>query len=280
MALRLRSSFLLLLLLSASLISNAQNIAEDEGVLSKKEYARFLGISAGPTYQVFHDELISGMRYEKVGGAVAISNTKINDVKFTELNFQGSYLNMGRKSEELLKATVQQLKATMDYRHTYKLALLDENYFDVRAGMLFSTLFCHRNAKHLPNTGDIYEYAIALGLTGKIAKQQTFRGRQGYVILDLNMPLFANMSRPGYLNHSTELDPESTTIKRIFANNRFTSFGRFFRFNSRFHILYPIKNGNKLRFTYQWDYYRMKGDGDIKVFSAEHTFLITFLFNY
>ncbi|OSZ78485.1 hypothetical protein CAP35_09600 [Chitinophagaceae bacterium IBVUCB1] len=273
-------SALLLLLLSISIHCSAQNIAEDEGVLSKKEYARYLGVSIGPTYQVFHDQLISNMRYEKIGTTAAISNTKINDVKYTELHFQGSYLNMGRESEELVKATARQLKATMDYKHTYKLALLDENYFDVRAGALFSTLFCHRNAEHIVNTGDVYEYAISLGLTGKIAKQQTFNQRQGHIILDLNMPLISNFSRPEYLNHSTVLDPESTTIKRIFANNRFTSFGRMFRFNSRIHILYPIKNGNKMRFTYQWDYYRMKGDADVKVFSAEHTFFITFLFNY
>lgn len=269
-----------LLLSCIALGTQAQNIAEDEGILSAKEYARYLGIGAGAAYHSLHDELMSAMRYERIGATANISNTKISETKYTELSFQGAWLKMGRKSEELINANMRSLKATMDYRHMYKLSLMDEAVFDVRAGVLFSTLFAYRNAPHLINASDVYEYAISLGLTGKIAKQQSFGSRQGHIIWDMSIPFISDISRPGYLNQSTELDPDATTLKTIFANNTFTSFGKMFRLNSRIHLLYPLKNGNKLRFTYQWDYYKMKSNSGAKVFSAEHSLILNFLFNY
>lgn len=269
-----------LLLLLSAFPSFAQNMAEDEGVLSKKEYSRLLGFGVGATYQTFMDEVLSDMRYDKIGATAGITNSKTSETKYTELAFQGSLLNMSRKSEELVKAKIKSFKATMDYRHMYKLSLLNEGIYDVRAGALFSMLFCNRNAPHLGNTGKVYEYAISLGLTAKIARQQQFSGRQGYIIWDVSLPFVSNISRPSYLNQSTSLDPESTLAKDIFGNSTFTSFGKMFRFNSRIHVLYPIKNGNKLRFTYQWDYYKMKSNSGDRVFSAEHTLMLSFLFNY
>ena len=45
--------------------------------------------------------------------------------------FQGSMLNMERKSDELVNQKIKYYKAFMDYRHMYKLAVLDENIYAV-----------------------------------------------------------------------------------------------------------------------------------------------------
>ncbi|MFN4248254.1 MAG: hypothetical protein ACK4EY_11050 [Flavipsychrobacter sp.] len=269
-----------LLLSCLAVGANAQNISEDEGILSKKEYARYLGFGVGTTYQSFYDEVLSSKRYDKIGVAACISNTKINDVKYTELMFQGSMLNMERKSDELVNQKIKYYKAFMDYRHMYKLAVLDENIYDVRAGALFSTLFGHRYAPALANTGNVYEYAISVGLTGKVAREQTFSGRRGHIIWDLSIPFFTNTSRPSYMNVNEGVGPTNKALTQMFANNTITAFGKYMRINSRLHILYPLKNGNKLKFTYQWDYYTMKGGSGEKVYTAEHTFMLNYQFNY
>lgn len=269
------------LLLSCMFVgTHAQNISEDEGILSKKEYARYLGIGVGATYQTFYDEVLSSKRYDKTGVALSISNTKINDVKYTELTFQGSMLNMERKGEELVNHKIKYYKAFMDYRHMYKLSVLDDNIYDVRAGALFSTMFGHRYAPDLLNTGNVYEYAISVGLTGKIAREQTFSGRKGHIIWDVSIPFFTNTSRPSYMNISEGVGPTNKALTNMFANNTITAFGKYMRLNSRIHILYPLKNGNKIKFTYQWDYYKMKGEGGERVFTAEHTLMLTLLLNY
>jgi hypothetical protein len=247
----------------------AQNVEEDETIVSKNGYTRYLGFGAGIAYRSFYDEVMSSIRYSKIGATGSIANVKTNETKYTELIFQGSYMEMNRPSDALVKTRTKAINGLMDYRHMYKLDVpfLNDGIYDVRAGGMFSTQFCLKDAEHLGNSAKVNEYAISLGLTAKIARQQFSLDRKAYVIWEVSLPFIANIGRPGYINQPNSLVNDRTALGDMFANNAFGTFGKFFRLNSR------------ISFTYQWDYYKMKNISG-KVYNAEHSFILTYLFNY
>lgn len=277
-----RKRVLTLLFLLQTLIGYTQNVEEDDGIVSKNGYTRYLGIGAGAAYRTLYDEVMSSMRYERVGATAMLSNIKINETKHTELLFQGSYLKLGRKSDELVKANMRALYGSMDYRHLYKLDIpfLNDGVYDFRAGGMFTTQFCYKNAPHLEYSSRVTEYAIALGASMKLSREMFVNDRKSFLIWEFSIPFIEFMSRPGYLNQPTILNTENSAVSNFFANNTFGSWGKYMRLNSRVSLLYAVKNGNKIRITYQWDYYKMKGAGGYKVYTAEHSLMLAFLFNY
>lgn len=276
-----RIAYTVAIVLITAHVASAQNTEEDETIVSVKGYTRYLGFGAGAAYRSFVDEVMSPLKYSKIGATASITNIKTNETKYTELYFQGSYLEMNRPSDALVKAHTKSINGLMDYRHMYKLDVpfLNDGIYDVRAGAMLSTQFSLKNAEHLGNSSKVNEYAASLGLTGKIARQQITNDRKTYLIWEVSLPFIASIGRPGYMNQPTSLTNDRSTFESLFENNAVGTFGKFFRLNSRISYLYSIKNGNKLRFTYQWDYYKMKGISG-KVYTAEHSLILTYLFNY
>jgi hypothetical protein len=109
----------------------------------------------------------------------------------------------------------------------------------------------------------VIERRNAIGVTGGVVFNDSVNGGQA----------------PGYLNQAGTLNIDHNSFNDFFANNSFGTFGKFTRLKSRLSYLYGIKNGNKLRFTYQWDYYKMKNISG-KTYNIEHSFIMTYLFNY
>jgi hypothetical protein len=259
----------------------AQDVNDDETIASKNGYTRYLGFGVGAAYRMFLDPVVSSIRYSKIGATGSITNIKTNETKYTELYFQASYLEMNRPSDALLKAHVKVLNGVMDYKHLYKidLSFLNDGIYDVRAGGMFSTQFCTKNAEQLGNSSRVKEYDVSLGASIKFARQQFTGDRKSYLTWELSIPFIAMFGRPGYLNQAGTLNIEHNSFNDFFAYNSFGTFGKFMRLNSRLSYLYSIKNGNKLRFTYQWDYYKMKNISG-KAYNIEHSFIMTYLFNY
>jgi hypothetical protein len=259
----------------------AQNVEEDETIVSTKGYTRYFGFGAGAAYRSFVDEVMSPIAYSKIGATASIANIKTNETKYVELYFQGSYMEMNRPSEALVKARTKSINGLMDYRYMYKLAVpfLNDGIYDVRAGGMLSTQFSLKDAEHLGNSSKVNEYAASLGVTAKIARQQFTNDRKTYLIWELSIPFIASLSRPGYMNQPTSLSNDRTAIENLFENNAVGTFGKYLRLNSRVSYMYSIKNGNKLRLTYQWDYNKMKGVSG-KVYTVEHSLILTYMFNY
>lgn len=254
-------------------------ILGDNEETSKFGYSRYFVFGAGATYRSFIDQLLSSRKYEKVGPTAAIANIRLNENKYTELWIQGSYVNAETPNGPFAPARVKMYNGLIDYRHLYKIDFLNEMIYDVRVGGLLSAQYAHKNAPHLEYSGKVDDYAMSIGLSGKIAREIMFDDLPGYIMLDVSMPLLSSSSRPPYLNKVTALETEKNSDNGFFANNSIGLFGKFLRLNTRIHFLYPLKRTtNKLRFTYQWDYFKIKGAS--AVYSAEHTLMLTFMFNY
>lgn len=267
---------LLLMVLFSNTIY-AQYTEEEGGIETKNGYLRYLGIGGGATYQVMNDPAISPIVYSRVGPLPMVSNIKVNPSTYTELSLRASSIKLTYSAGNPLKAMVKTQRALMDYRFLFKLPVEMRNY-DIRVGGLLSAMFAYKTAPQLVDASKVYEYAVSLGLCGKITKEVTLAGKTTFLSWDLAIPVVANISRPSYLNREELADPENKIIKDFFDNAATGTFGKFFRLNSRVGLMYRLENGNAILFAYQWDYTKMKTIH--KSYFAEHILSMSFMFNY
>jgi len=269
-----------LLLLLSVLIScgvHAQYTEDDGGIETKNGHLRYLGLGAGATYQVMNDEAISPIIYSRVSALPMLTHIKVNQTSYSEFSLRASSLKLTHNVNKQLQPFVKTQRAIMDYRFLIRMPL-EMRYFDIRAGGMLSASFASKNAPLLQDAAQVYEYAVSLGLCGKVTKEVTFAGKTSFLTWDLAIPLLANMSRPYYLNRQELADPENKIIGDFFSNASTGSIGKYWRINSRAALLFRLDNGNMVQFSYQWDYTRMKTFN--KAYFAEHIVSILFMFNY
>lgn len=256
----------------------AQYSEDDGGIESKNGYLRYIGLGAGATYQVMNDEGISPLEYWQVSALPMYTHMKVNSAIFTDLCIRGSRVNLSHDrdtKEDRVKVRVQ--RALADYRFLVRVPL-DSRYYDVRAGGLLSAYFANKQAPQLVDAQDMYEYAVSVGLCGKVSKEVVIGDNSAFLTFDIGIPFFANISRPYYLNRKNLSDPERKALGEIFNNAASGSIGKYFRLDTRLAVMYRLENGNILQVGYEWDYTRMKTHN--KAFFAEHIISLMFMFNY
>lgn len=269
----------LLLLLSSvfSLATHAQYTEEEGGVESKLGYLRYMGMGVGATYQVMNDPAISPVIYSKVSALPMINHIKVNATTYSEVALRASALNLTHNLDKDNKVKVKTQRALADYRFLVRIPSEMRN-MDFRAGGMLSAMFAHKNAPHLIDAARVYEYAVSLGLCGKVTKEVVMGGKTTFLSWDIAIPFLANISRPYYLNREELADPENKVIKDFLGNSSTGTIGKFFRLNSRVGLMYRLDNGNAILFSYQWDYTKMKTHQ--KSYFAEHILSMSFMFNY
>lgn len=272
-----RSVIFVLLCALASSSASAQYTEDEGGIENERGYLRYLGLGAGATYQVMNDPAVSPIWYSKVGAAPMLTNMKMNQVTFSEVSLRASMLSMTHNTDKLLKVNTKTSRALADYRFMIKVPSEREGS-DLRAGAILSGMFMHKTAPHLLDAGRIYEYAASLGLTGRFTRELTIAGKTSFFSWDLAIPVLANIGRPYFLNREEVADPENKIFGDLFANSYTSSFGRFFRLDSRIALFYRLDNGNMVRIAYEWDYTRVKTID--KAYYVEHLLSLTFMFNY
>lgn len=268
-----------LLVCSCVLATNvsAQYSEEEGGVETKLGYLRYLGIGAGATYQVMNDAAISPIVYSRVGAVPMLTHIKVNGSTYSEVSLRASSVKLTHNIDKPAKVYAKTQRALADYRFLVKFPT-EMRYTEIRAGGMLSGMFGYKRAEHLADAAEVYEYAISLGLCGKITREVTFGDNTGFLTWDLAIPFFANISRPYYLNREELADPDNKPVKDFFDNAATGTFGKYFRLNSRVGLMYRLSNGNMIQFAYQWDYTRMKTIN--KAYFAEHILSVTFMFNY
>lgn len=269
---------MLLLSLMISRAAYAQYSEDEGGIELESGYLRYLGIGGGATYQVMNDPAISPIIYSKVGALPMITNLKINNTIYAELSMRASRINLTHNTDKLMKVKTRTQRALADYRFMLRIPSEEMRNWDIRAGGIFSAMFMHKNAPHLYDASKVYEYAVSLGLSGRIIREITLWGKTSYFTWDVSLPLIANVSRPYFLNREEIEDPENKIIGDFLSNSKTGSIGTFSRLDSRVAILYRLDNGNAVQFAYEWDYGRIKTFE--KSYFAEHIVSVLFMFNY
>ncbi|MCB0700642.1 MAG: hypothetical protein H6551_03810 [Chitinophagales bacterium] len=274
------SKRVLVLLLSICITSQAiaQYSDDDGGIETESGYLRSVEFAAGATYQNLLDQAISPVLYTNIGPIFRLSNLKISKTNYSEVNIQASSMWLKKKTNELLESGVKTQRALLDYRFLFKMPV-ESRAFDIRAGGMLSAMFAHKKAPYLQDAATIYEYAVSLGISGKITKEITLFDKTSFLSWDVSIPIVANFSRPAYLNLIQKADPEVKPVGEFLDNATTGLVGKYLRLNSRAYVLVRLDNGNAVKLGYQWDYSRIKSKYN-KVYFAEHSVFLAFMFNY
>lgn len=273
----IRKCVLFILPLFISFSCFAQYNEDDGGIESRNGYLRYIGLGGGATYQVMRDDAISPIEYSKIGGLPMYTHMKVSSTIYTDFCLRASQLDLTHNEDDEIDVNVKTQRALLDYRLLLKVPV-ESRYYDIRAGGILSASFAGKKAPHLLDASDVYEYAVSLGLCGRITKEVVLGDNTAFLALDIGIPFFANISRPDYLNRQNIADPEAKPIGDFFGNSATGSFGKFFRLQSRLALMYRLENGNIIQFGYEWDYTRMKTFN--KAYFAEHIVSALFMFNY
>ena len=74
------------------------------------------------------------------------------------------------------------------------------------------------------------------------------------------------------------VNPENNWVEERLEDSSWNAINRYSNITSTVSILYPIKAGNVLKFSYEWDFYRVSTG--LRATRASHTFMFSFLFNF
>lgn len=259
--------------------SFAQYNDEEAGIVSANQYTRYFNLGIGGVRQYFRDEALSKLDYVGYGVAPSFGHLKYNHLTWSELNLQGSVLTAGRKDDGLIKNSIKVTRAYFDYRFLVGLKMQNERY-DLRLGGTLSGVFCHKHAPAFENAGDVYEYAVGLGVAGMLTRTQTMWGKSCKATWSLGTPVLSRFARPVILNQVKRLKPEDKNhFNDYFGTGTSAFLGKYTGIRSRVGFTYPISNGNAINIAYQWDFYKMK-DVNSVVYFAEHTVSFAYMFNY
>lgn len=265
-----------LLTIAATIPAQAQ--MEDQGIVTETGFRRYITVGAGATYQSFIDNAISRYNYWGVGFAPSLGHIKQSDFTYSEFLVQGSMLRFSRNKKDLLPLYVKSKRAVMDYRFLVRIPVDYDNRNDVRAGAMLNMMYSYKNAPHLQDAQDIHEYAVTFGLSGRYQKEMQYYKKQVQFTWDVSIPFVAHYTRPAYLNRVENLDPDNKWLSDFVSTGVTESINKYFRLSSRVGFTYPSENGNMYRLSYQWDYYNIKHN--TQLYFAEHTIMLTLMFNY
>lgn len=244
---------------------------------------------------------IAKARYLTLG--IGSMSVQLNDEHMSPLNYYGGALNLQvgtfkRKKKSLRNFTMNAVYTILSPREdareidpmgTYvrlDLAYAQQHY--VRSFFKKTTRWylggkvkSHSNVRLNPQLdGGFITFVFANGvfLSNVLEREVRISGRPLTLEWQLDLPVINHLIRPDYLNIYDFVNPENDWAKERIEDSRWRSIAKYSNITSTLSILYPISTSNVLRFTYEWDFYRVGGEQ--KATHATHSYLFSFLFHF
>lgn len=283
-----RITTLLLLLVSLAGISQT----EETSAISRKEWRKnipaYIGVSAGLGGSVFRDFATSPLFYKGVAKYIALSYSKSNFERESEIGLSYSFGNHHNNFNNHLQ--ISNVKSvSLFYSRLYQLQSLSSPKLNVKVGGLINATGNFRINEGLANNGIGYEIIPTLFGSVKIEKDISTKEEKNKKFLfikynskektrnlafRLNVGLVNSSYRNGYAYSG-----QASLLNKfaLFDDYQFKVFSGF-RMSSSLDYTVFLKNKNALRFSYAWDAYKTGGNLD-KFEMATHTLKFSLLFN-
>ncbi len=94
----------------------------------------------------------------------------------------------------------------------------------------------------------------------------------------LDLPVINHVIRPSFLNIYDFVNPEHDWAEERLAQSGFKAINQYSNIISTVSVLYPISSRNLLKFSYEWDFYKI--NSGLTATRASHTYMFSFLFNF
>lgn len=222
------------------------------------------------------DDNMSPMQYRGVGIQGGLGYHTYSNKRFSSFNLAMSYVETRSRVPEAadnFKST--QYRLDMNYRYLRHLPKIKKFGLFVGGGLSF--LNAVRWNPQLDNSTLLYDIAWSVDMAAKIRKGFDVGNKYLLFEYDLSVPLMAFVMRPTYLNRINFPNPEDDLFADAFRRGTFTSWNRYFRWQSQFTLRYPIRGNNQLQVSYGWDFYHIAHDS--RITTASHPITFTLLVN-
>lgn len=242
---------------------------------------RYVQLGAGASLFALRDRAMSPLRYrganvsayggyQKQKGAV----WQQGGVDFHYGELSPAVYNFG------LRGIAQHLRAEATYSYLRQLHPGRTRTYRWWVGGTFSTLGTYR--LHLLYSNNAYNWEVLTHLSAAARVERSLRLLRRTFLISYRafVPVVGVGWRPSYTSVWSEplLDPDARTAGNSLRSGKLLFPGRFFRYHGRLDFDYPFGNGNALRLTYVWDYYRYQAQQPVAVGTQQLLFSTLFRF--
>jgi len=269
---------LLCLLLTANTVSYGQQSAATDSVLNLST-TRYLTLGLGSMSLQLNDEHMSPLNYH--GGSVYLQLGAFKRKKQTIRNFNigATYMNMGPMEDNReIDPQGQYIRFDLSYSQQYHIrSLLGGTVRWYAGGMLKS----HSNIRlneQLDGAFVTFLFANGLFASSTLEREVYISRRPVTVSWQLDLPIINHTIRPDYLNIYDFVNPENDWVDERVDDSEWRAIDSYSNITSTVSLLYPIKTGNVLRFSYAWDFYHIASR--LRATNATHTFIFSLYFKY
>jgi len=243
----------------------------------KKNRPTYIDIAIGKEYSRFVDFATSPLIYSGAQNYISISYNKYDKKKEKEYGFSysfGDYISDFNEHESI--STVKTL--SLYYSQLYQLNKFSTKKLNIKIGGLFDATGNFRINESLENNGVGLE--IIPTLFGSIKASKYFISRHGKdkeLSFRLNIGLINSTFRNGYVYSGQSFLLNKPILESVFDDYQFKVFSGF-RMSSALSYTMPLKNKNKIQFSYLWGAYKTGGNFDTFEM-ANHSIKFTLSFN-
>lgn len=250
----------------------------DSTLLSEDK--RYLFLTIGSTIINMQDDQMSPVGYSNgiFTGGFGWERLKRNGSWFDfRMNFMAGNIE-SVYSDRFDNMSGQFYRLDLDFAYLHSINVLHTRWNRFYLGGGFHSMTDGRFMPQLDNSALLYDHFNSFAL--EVGDRMQFRiGKKRWTYSSrISLPVLSWGARPDYLNLYPFIDPEEDLFSDAFANGKWVSFGDFFRIIWRHELYYPIKGGNVLKLTYDWQYFSANFTEDIK--AGSHGIYFSILLNF
>jgi hypothetical protein len=242
---------------------------------------RFLELGVGFTGHVIKDDAMSPVRYT---GVLPTLSPRLlimkSSKKLIELGFPLQYSNIhARQFKKYPSMKGQYFRFDIDYINMRKTNLIsDSSRGSVYIGGALQSMIAVRFMPQLDNSAIIYDYLNSLGVAAAYKRSFRFRDKTLIQYHRVTVPILSLATRPDYMNLYNVIEPGGNDpVSDAFSRAKLRSLGSVQRVVIRNSLFYPIRSGNMLGITYEWQYY--SASFRVPVQAASHSIMLSLLVN-
>ena len=195
----------------------------------------------------------------------------------TEYGFSYSFGNFANNFNEHESISAFKMFSPY-YSQLYRLNKFSTEKLNIKVGGLIDVTGNFRVNESLGNNGVGLEVIPTLFGSVKASKNFISRKREGKnLAFRLNVGIINSSFRNGYAYSGQAFILNKPILESVFDDYQFKIFSGF-RMNTSLDFTMPLKNKNKIKFSYLWEAYKTGGSFD-KFQLAHHTIKFTLLFN-
>ncbi|MBI3883256.1 MAG: hypothetical protein HY305_03330 [Sphingobacteriales bacterium] len=256
---------LAVLLLLLQLITFAQK---------KSKPAYILQVGAGINNFYVIDKNFSSLPYSGIGWGIVGGIQRQQKKLYQQLSFQYATGNLHTSIQP--KYYTSQMYVALDYMQLYKLGISRDSALEYKAGAGLNAFLTQRNYGGLGSNSFSYDFALSLSAACEI--DYHFKNKlHGFSISNrIIVPFVSSIVQPAYGSDDLPgyLPQNNSSVKGLIKSNHIVSFPSFFRIKNSFTLKKKVTEKESLALSYNWDYYQMTTDREVK--QANHQLLLTY----